>query len=169
MGRGWVSLKASDVMNFVTVCSQASGEKEESDVTEKRKEELSRRQFFGTAGKGVAAGVGAAAAVAAGGAQAAETPQREGGYRVLLLGQLYDVRVEDEGAHRMGAARKERQPSGDEDVIIKSPIPGLIFDVPVKEGQEVGQGDILVIVEAMKMEMAVAFPLQGSPLSQRSY
>ena len=84
--------------------------------------------------------------------------EREGGYRVLLLGQLYDVRVEDEGAHRMGAARKERQPSGDEDVIIKSPIPGLIFDVPVKEGQEVGQGDILVIVEAMKMENELRAP-----------
>ncbi len=68
-------------MMFVTVCFPASGEKEESDVTEKGKEELSRRQFFGTAGKGVAASVGAVATVAAGGAQAAESPQREGGYR----------------------------------------------------------------------------------------
>ena len=84
--------------------------------------------------------------------------EREGGYRVLLLGQLYDVRVEDEGAHRVGAARKERQPSGDEDMTIKSPIPGLIFDVPVKEGQEVEQGEILVIVEAMKMENELRAP-----------
>ena len=36
--------------------------------------------------------------------------------------------------------------------IIKAPMPGLVLDVLVKEGQTVQEGDALVILEAMKME-----------------
>ena len=83
--------------------------------------------------------------------------EREGSYRVLLLGQVYDVQVEDEGTRRVTRARKARQAEEGEDVI-RSPIPGLIFDVPAMEGQEVKKGDILVIVEAMKMENELRAP-----------
>lgn len=87
--------------------------------------------------------------------------EREGSYRVLLLGQLYQVRVEEEGALLLTKARQAREPAEDEQVIIKSPIPGLIFDVTVREGQQVAQGDILVIVEAMKMENELRAPRDG--------
>jgi biotin carboxyl carrier protein len=83
--------------------------------------------------------------------------EREGSYRVLLLGQAYDVHVEDEGTRRVARARRARQADEGED-IIRSPIPGLIFDVPAMEGQEVKKGDILVIVEAMKMENELRAP-----------
>ena len=83
--------------------------------------------------------------------------EREGSYRVLLVGQVYDVRVEEEGARRVPSARRARQAAEAEDVI-RSPIPGLIFDVPAMEGQEVKKGDILVIVEAMKMENELRAP-----------
>jgi biotin carboxyl carrier protein len=88
--------------------------------------------------------------------------EREGTYRVLLLGQRYDIRVEDEGTRRVSRARKEARPSEDAVIVLKSPIPGLIFDVPVTEGQEVKQGDILVIVEAMKMENELRAPRDGA-------
>jgi len=83
--------------------------------------------------------------------------EREGSYRVLLQGQVYDVQVEDEGTRRVSRARRTRQAAEGED-IIRSPIPGLIFDVPAMEGQEVKKGDILVIVEAMKMENELRAP-----------
>ena len=83
--------------------------------------------------------------------------EREGSYRVLLQGQVYDVHVEDEGARRVSRARRARRAAEGED-IIRSPIPGLIFDVPAMEGQEVKKGDILVIVEAMKMENELRAP-----------
>jgi biotin carboxyl carrier protein len=88
--------------------------------------------------------------------------EREGSYRVLLLGQRYDVRVEDEGTRRVAKARRARQPQEGEELAIKSPIPGLIFDVPVEEGQQVKQGEILVIVEAMKMENELRAPRDGT-------
>lgn len=38
---------------------------------------------------------------------------------------------------------------------IKAPMPGLVLDVPVKEGDTVKEGDIVVILEAMKMENVI--------------
>jgi len=87
--------------------------------------------------------------------------EREGSYRVLLLGQLYLVHLEEEGALLLAKAQRARQPAEDEEVIIKSPIPGLIFDITVTQGQQVAQGEILVIVEAMKMENELRAPRDG--------
>jgi biotin carboxyl carrier protein len=87
--------------------------------------------------------------------------EREGGYRVLLLGQVYDVHIEEEGARLIASARRSLLPSEDEELVIRSPIPGLIFDVTVQEGQQVSEGDILLIVEAMKMENELRAPRDG--------
>jgi len=35
---------------------------------------------------------------------------------------------------------------------LKAPMPGLVLDISVKEGDEVNKGDKLVVLEAMKME-----------------
>ncbi|MCE3230578.1 MAG: oadA [Alphaproteobacteria bacterium] len=37
----------------------------------------------------------------------------------------------------------------------KSPVPGNVIKVPIQEGQQVQRGDILIIVEAMKMEFVI--------------
>lgn len=87
--------------------------------------------------------------------------ERNGSYRVLLLGELYTVEVEDERTRRVAAARARHRPSEDEEIAVRSPIPGLIFDVPVEEGQDVQAGDILAIVEAMKMENELRAPRDG--------
>ncbi|MGM0635048.1 MAG: acetyl-CoA carboxylase biotin carboxyl carrier protein subunit [Bacteroidota bacterium] len=41
---------------------------------------------------------------------------------------------------------------------IKAPMPGLILDINVKEGDEVKEGDALLILEAMKMENTITAP-----------
>ena len=38
---------------------------------------------------------------------------------------------------------------------IKSPLPGVILDIKVKEGDEVKKGQTLIILEAMKMENSI--------------
>ena len=86
--------------------------------------------------------------------------EREGGYQVRLLGELYTILVEDERTRRAATARSTRSLEEGE-IAIKSPIPGLIFDVPVTEGQEVQTGEILAIVEAMKMENELRAPKEG--------
>lgn len=45
--------------------------------------------------------------------------------------------------------------------IIKSPMPGLILKVKKKLGEDVKQGDSLLILEAMKMENDIRSPVSG--------
>ena len=44
---------------------------------------------------------------------------------------------------------------------VKAPMPGNINDVRVKAGQSVKKGDILLILEAMKMENEIMAPRDG--------
>lgn len=51
-------------------------------------------------------------------------------------------------------------PAGAE--VISAPMPGNINDVRVSAGQQVKKGDILVILEAMKMENEIVAPQDGT-------
>lgn len=44
---------------------------------------------------------------------------------------------------------------------ISAPMPGTILDIKVTEGQSIKAGDILVILEAMKMENEIVSPKDG--------
>jgi len=44
---------------------------------------------------------------------------------------------------------------------VKSPMPGRIVDIMVKENQQVKKGDVLVILESMKMENQILAPKDG--------
>ena len=46
--------------------------------------------------------------------------------------------------------------------IISAPMPGTILDIKVSEGQSVKEGDILLILEAMKMENEIVSPKNGT-------
>ena len=46
--------------------------------------------------------------------------------------------------------------------IIEVPITGKIIDVNVKSGDEVKEGDILCILESMKMENPILAPVNGT-------
>ena len=54
-------------------------------------------------------------------------------------------------------------PAGAE--VISAPMPGNINDVRVSAGQQVKKGDILVILEAMKMENEIMAPHDGTVAS----
>ena len=44
---------------------------------------------------------------------------------------------------------------------VESPMPGNIWKIIVKEGQEVKEGETLIILEAMKMENEIPAPCDG--------
>jgi len=50
----------------------------------------------------------------------------------------------------------------DADGTILSPMPGTVLDVRVDEGQRVAEGDILGVMEAMKMELSLKAPFAGT-------
>ena len=45
---------------------------------------------------------------------------------------------------------------------VNSPMPGSIFKVECKVGQSVKAGDVLIVLEAMKMEIEVSAPVDGT-------
>jgi len=83
-----------------------------------------------------------------------------GEYRVLLLGELYTVHVEDDFRRQMTRRRRVRaKPLGR--IAVKAPMPGLVVAVRVADDQQVSAGDVLVILESMKMENEVRAPSDG--------
>ncbi len=44
---------------------------------------------------------------------------------------------------------------------VKAPMPGVILDIKVSQGASVKKGDVLFILEAMKMENEIAAPKDG--------
>ncbi len=82
-------------------------------------------------------------------------------YQVLVLGHMFTVHVEDERARRLAQASRGFIPAGGE-IQIKAPMPGLIVAVPVVEGQIVKRGDVVVVLESMKMENEIKAPRDGT-------
>ena len=75
-------------------------------------------------------------------------------------GTLYPVSVKGERDELLGTIPSEKlRKSGREE--IKAPMPGLVVEVEVEEGEVVAQGSGLVIIEAMKMENELKSPLDG--------
>jgi 3-methylcrotonyl-CoA carboxylase alpha subunit len=54
------------------------------------------------------------------------------------------------------------QGTGRHDDELTSPMPGKVIDVRVKPGDEVEKGDILLIIESMKMENNILAPFKAS-------
>ena len=77
--------------------------------------------------------------------------EEEGHFQVLLqTGEMYSVQVKG-GRPRLTIVKKPFRIPGVE-TTIKAPMPGLVIDVLVTEGQQIVAGEVLVILESMKME-----------------
>ncbi len=81
-------------------------------------------------------------------------------WQVLLLGQQYPIKVEDERQKRLrSAGGGPLQESGE--FQLKAPMPGLVIAINVLEDQEVQKGQVLVILESMKMQNELKAPRAG--------
>jgi len=78
-------------------------------------------------------------------------------YQIIVNGNKYQVAISDELdvlIDQLGLTLSDKKLEKD----IKAPMPGLILDILVKEGQEVKEGDSLLVLEAMKMENMLLAP-----------
>lgn len=81
-------------------------------------------------------------------------------YEIKINSNIYSVKINndlDQLIDDMGLSLGSAQQVND----IKAPMPGLILEVNVKEGDEVKEGDYLLVLEAMKMENTLTAPRDG--------
>lgn len=81
-------------------------------------------------------------------------------YTIQVNGNSYQVQIQnplDQLINQMGFSLGSAKQIDS----IKAPMPGLILEVNVTEGQEVAENDNLLILEAMKMENNLSSPRSG--------
>ena len=83
--------------------------------------------------------------------------QGEDNWQVLLRGRLYPVIVEDEREKRLRAAAGGGVAETGE-FHLRAPMPGLVVAIPVAEGQEIKKGQVVLILESMKMQNELKAP-----------
>lgn len=97
-------------------------------------------------------------------------------YKITVNGNVYDVTVEETGsvasapvamANTMApkaapAAQKAVAAGNDGAVKINAPMPGKILSVKASVGASVKKGDVILVLEAMKMENEVVAPSDGT-------
>lgn len=86
--------------------------------------------------------------------------QENGVWEVLLRGNQYSVQVEDERERRLRMATGQVSKQEGK-IILQAPMPGLVIEIPVKEGQKVDEGDVLLVLESMKMQNELTAPQAG--------
>ncbi len=94
-------------------------------------------------------------------------------FLIKVNGASYNVEVEEIGGAAAQAAAPGRPavstpasapapaaavPEGTQ---VSAPMPGSIWEVKVSEGDTVNEGDVLFVLEAMKMENEIVAPVSG--------
>jgi oxaloacetate decarboxylase alpha subunit len=108
----------------------------------------------------------ASPAVAAAPAAAPAAPSGPENYQVVVNGNSYNVLVNPGGAVAEVQHMTMPEPaapvapgSGDP---VPAPLAGNIFKIVARDGQQVASGDVIIIMEAMKMETEVRAPRGGT-------
>jgi biotin carboxyl carrier protein len=100
-------------------------------------------------------------------------------FSVTVNGVSYDVLVEEVGAEAStpiaapaapkapvaAPAAPKAAPANAGAVAVKAPMPGTIMKTNVSAGQAVKKGDVLCVLEAMKMENDICAPQDGTVAS----
>ena len=92
-------------------------------------------------------------------------------YRVTVNGTAYEIQLEELTGAAPAASAPAAAPApapaaasaGGEQVT--SPMPGTILDIKISQGASVKKGDVLMILEAMKMENEIMCPCDGKVAS----
>ena len=85
-------------------------------------------------------------------------------YKITVNGNVYNVTVEESDGTQSAASAAPAQNNASASAgatIVKAPMPGTILDIKVAAGDQVSEGTILCILEAMKMENEIVAPSAG--------
>ncbi len=98
--------------------------------------------------------------------QKGSTGMADGNYTVVVNGEKFSVQVAEGDANIQvvaanGESAQTKAPAAGDGIAIKAQLPGNVWKVVAKEGQSVQEGDKIMILESMKMEIDVLAPTGG--------
>ena len=76
------------------------------------------------------------------------------GSKAVVNGKTYDISVKEGVEAKQGATPGEGTP-------IKAALPGAVLKINVSEGDSIQEGDVILVLEAMKMETEIKSPVSG--------
>ena len=97
-------------------------------------------------------------------------------FKVTVDGETFLVEVEEvaeggqapltevarhQGLERAIPTRVEPAAGTMEGGVVTAPLPGVVSEIRVAEGERVGAGSVLLVLEAMKMENEIYAPVEG--------
>ncbi len=87
-------------------------------------------------------------------------------YTITVNGNVYEVTVEEGVSTGAAPAAPKAAPAGAQgSVTVAAPMPGKILGVKANVGQAVKKGEVMLILEAMKMENEIVAPSDGTVAS----
>ena len=88
-------------------------------------------------------------------------PPEEGPFKLLVDAKEFEVELRGRASARPKPKAKAKKAAGGTGAVL-SQMTGRVIRVDVKPGDEVKEGDIMLVVEAMKMENEIAAPVSGT-------
>jgi len=85
-------------------------------------------------------------------------PAEDGAYEMLVTGRPYQVRIQQ---GEKGASDDAPPSCREEALPLRAPLPGRVVAVPAAVGQPVAQGDVVAVIESMKMNLELRAPSAG--------
>lgn len=90
-------------------------------------------------------------------------------YKVTIEDRVYEVKVEEMDAKEVvksegqkAAAPATTQFEDTDGTVVPAPLAGTVLSVKVKPGDKVSKGDILLTLEALKLENEIVSPATGT-------
>jgi biotin carboxyl carrier protein len=91
-----------------------------------------------------------------------ELEKEDGVWNVTVQGKKFQIEIEGGATAEQGVKKRKRGGRGKKSGTISSTIPGKIVSIAISEGQQVSEGDVVMILEAMKMQNEIHAPLSGT-------
>jgi biotin carboxyl carrier protein len=85
----------------------------------------------------------------------------QGGYQVEVRGQVYPVEVKVRRP-QLGQRQTRANQCQGQQVTVEAPLAGRLLSLIVAEGERVAAGQVVAVVESMKMQMALRAPADGA-------
>ena len=88
--------------------------------------------------------------------------EKEGDFwKVEVEGRVFSIKVDDSKRESLSPRKKKGARKAKRSGVVSSSIPGKIISISVSEDDLVSEGDVIMILEAMKMQNEIQAPVSG--------